>query len=185
MHYMHYTHYIQYLPICAASLACAGCVTVNPSNVHVSGILGSSTPPATESPAATPREPAYAHTLRKVIHQQDKVAKELERRDWSELVDESGDWVEYTRSLIGYADTSHDPTRFRQHANKLLAATQAVRRAARQRDARACERALEACDPPLDQLCRDFPLTVSPARQAPKRTGPAHRQSNQRPARVP
>ena len=185
MRYIRHLCIHQYLFVCTALLAYAGCVTVNPSNVHVSGILGSSAPPATASPAATPRESAYAHALKKVIHQQDKVAKELERRDWSELVDESGDWVEYTRSLIGYADTSHDPTRFRQHANKLLAATQAVRRAARQRDARACERALEACDPPLDQLCRDFPLTVSPARQAPRRTGPAQKQSNQQPPRVP
>jgi len=176
---------IQYPLICAALLACAGCVTVNPSNVHVSGILGSSNPPATASPSATPREPAYAHALRKVIRQQDKVAKELERRDWPELVDESGDWVAYSRSLIGYADTSHDPAKFRQRANALLAATQALRRAAGQRDARACKRALEACDPPLDQLCRDFPLVITPTRQAPRQTTPAHNQSNQRPARVP
>ena len=176
---------IRYPLVCAALLSCGGCVTVNPSNVHVSGILGSSSPPAPASPAAGVREPAYAHALKKVIHQQEKVAKELERRDWSELADESNDWIEYVRSLIGYADTSQNPAKFRQRANALLSATQALRRTAGQRDARACERALEACDPPLNQLCRDFPLVVTPARQAPRPTNPTHGPSNQQPARVP
>ena len=148
--------YIQYLPICVMLLTCVGCVTVNPSNVHISGILGSSPPRATASSAATSREPAYAPALRKVIHQQEKVAKELQRRDWPELLDESNDWVEYTRALIGYADTSNNPATFRRRADALLAATQTLRRAASHHDSRACQRALEACDRPLDQLCRDL-----------------------------
>lgn len=172
----------QYLTLCAVLLVCIGCVTVNPSNVHVSGILGSSSSPATAGPASSSREPAYAPALRKVIQQQDKVAKELQRRDWSELADESGDWVEYTRALIGYADTSHDPAKFRQRTDALLAATQALRRAAGRHDARACQRALEACDAPLDLLCRDFPLVIAPHRSSPRRTGP---QSDQRTAYVP
>jgi len=174
-----------YLLLCAAILACVGCVTVNPSNVHVSGSIGSSHPPGTAAPAASVREPAYAPALRKVIHQQEKVAKELQKRDWPELLDESNDWIKYTRALIGYADTSHDPVKFRQRADALLAATEAIRRAAGQHDGNACQRALNACDMPLNQLCRDFPLAITPHRQGSRQSAWTQSKSNQRPSRVP
>lgn len=176
-------HY-PYIMIIMSSLSLfigVGCVTVNPSNVHVSGFISSPTPPAPTSPSASAREPAYAPALRKVIGQQEKVAKELQRRDWEELVDESNDWVKYSRALIGYADTSHNPPQFRRRADALLAATEAVRRAAARHDARACQRALDACNVPLDQLCREFPMVIDSGRPAPRQTARADRKS----ARIP
>jgi len=173
---------IQYLSVYAILLVCVGCVTVNPSNVHVSGSIGSSSPRAMATPVVSLHEPAYAPTLRKVIHQQEKVAKELQRRDWPELLDESNDWVEYSRALIGYADTSHNPVKFRQRVDALLAATEALRRTVGQHDIRTCQRALDACNAPLDQLCRDFPLVIVPDRSAaPRRTAPTYKKSSRVP----
>ena len=116
------------LPVSA--LALSGCVMVNPSNVSVTGFGSQSS--SSKAPA-TPRT-AYADALEKVIGQQEKVAHELGKRDWEELDEEANDWVEYTRTLLGYADTSHDPQLFRQYGDELLAATREVQRAAGQRD---------------------------------------------------
>ena len=60
---------------------------------------------------------------------------------------------------IGTWMKKHDPELFRLYCRQLLSEAQALRRAARSRDARGCQRAIDACDPALDKLSRTFPLT--------------------------
>jgi hypothetical protein len=155
--------------------ALAGCVTVNPSNVSVSGInVGRSNPGPPETP--------YASALRDVIEQQGAVRAEIDAGDWDDAADEISDWIQYTRTLQGYADTSHDPVRFRAYGQELLTAIDRVQQAAARRDARAAQTALRACDPILDKFARDFPLTAPNGQRS---TPPPQPQKQQTPARVP
>ena len=151
-------------------VACTGCVMVETPDVRV-GVIGSPHPRSDEPPQPTA---SYGAALHRVIRQQDRVTRELNKRDWDELIDEAGDWVEYVRVLNGYASSSHDPERFRRHCDRLLRATQAVRSAAQDRDANRCRRAIDACDPILDQFTRAFPLAGPPPRDAADK--PAHPQ---------
>lgn len=153
-----------------AVAAVAGCVMVETPDVRV-GVVGS--PPAREPAPAEPTPP-HAEMLGKVIRQQDEVAKELAATNWDEVVDEAGDWVEYARALSGYAGSSPDPPRFRALCDEMLHATQAVRRAATDRDARRCARAIDACDPILDELARRFPMTGPSPAATETKTAPSH-----------
>ena len=168
---------LRWMWMLAVAMSGTGCVLVETPSVRV-GVVGSPEPRA-DAPAS-PTAP-YARALQSVVRQQDEVAEQLRDRDWEDLMDEADDWVERVRELSGYAETSHNPARFRRQCDKLLAATEAVRRAARSRDPQACRRAIDACDPLLDQLVRDFPLTGSPRPQptaaAPPRPSPAVAQS--------
>jgi len=146
-------------------LGMSGCVVVHPTNVSLTGI-GS---PASRHPDEPVTETPYADALRKVERQQHRVAHELEKGDWKELADEAGDWLEYTRELLGYANSSHDPARFRKYTTQLLAHVRRFRSAAYERNAEACRRALAACDPILDDFFRDFPLTTDRRRLRPAR----------------
>ena len=150
----------------AAALVCAGCVVVNPSNVNVSGFSsgrGDSGPPATP----------YAAALRDVTRQQEAVRTEINDRDWIEAGEEIDDWVQYTRKLIGYAETSRDPARFRAYGNELLAAIERLRQAVQRQEPRGSLEALRACDPILNRFSRDFPLTASAGPPPPDRKPPA------------
>ena len=149
-----------FLAIVITAIPLAGCVVVNPSNVSVGG-FGSPSPRKIHEPEM---ETAYADALRKVARQQNRVASELQHRDWEELADESGDWVKYVRELSGYAGRSHDPALFRQYSDALLAATEDARIATARRDPQACQSAIRRCDPILDRFFRDFPLSIEPAR---------------------
>jgi hypothetical protein len=133
-------------------LASAGCVIVNPHEVSVSA---SPVPVYVGSPKPYDRQDDYHSRIKHVLRQQAKVAKELEKRKWKEVVDEAGDWAEYTRTLNGYSELSRDPKRFRQCCGQLLTEIEQLRSAALQHNSAACERALRACDPLLDQLSRD------------------------------
>jgi len=146
------------LVICGVLVILSGCVSVDTPDVRV-GVLAPLPRRSGDSPQPTTR---YADALKRVIRQQDKVTKELDKGDWEELQDEAGDWVEYVRTLSGYADTSHDPEQFRSYCDQLLTATQSLRRSARTRDRVRCQRAINACDPILDQFARTFPLTSPP-----------------------
>ncbi len=152
-----------------SALICAGCVVVNPSNVSVSAFDSG----PSNAPPATP----YASALQTVTKQQSAVRAEVDAQDWAEANDEIDDWVTDTRKLMGYADTSHDPGRFRAYGNELLTAIERLRQAVARHDARASRTALSACDPVLNKFSRDFPLT-EPAGQPP----PA---SSHPPARTP
>lgn len=162
--------------VCAASLN--GCLSVRTPNVHVE-VLHPSSLKDHDQPSR-PRT-TYADALDRVVEQQHTVLKELEKRDWDELVDESYDWVQYVRTLSGLADTSHDPAEFSRQCDDLLRATEAVVRAARSRDAVRCQQAIDACDPVIDRFCRTFPRTPT---GNPPPTPPPAEPSDDRP-RVP
>ncbi|HSW47206.1 MAG TPA: hypothetical protein VLM89_16705 [Phycisphaerae bacterium] len=131
-----------------------GCLAVNPSNVNVNvGGFGS---PRRDTPPRTP----YASALRDAIEQQGAVRVQLNDGDWADAADEVNDWLQYTRTLLGHAETSHDPAKFRAYGNELLAAIERLRQAIARHDMRASQDALRACDPILDKLSRDFPLTA-------------------------
>lgn len=156
----------------------SGCVMVNPGDVRVGG------PAPIEVGSPKPSEPktAYGPMLQKVIAQQDKVLKQLRRGNWSQVVDEAGDWTEYVRTLNGYAGTSHDPARFHAYCEQLLVHTQTARDAGVRNDAIRCEQAIRACDPILNQFSRDFPISAV----APPVARPAQPASSRPPApRVP
>jgi hypothetical protein len=147
-----------------------GCVMVNPSNVHMGGVMASPSPSEPGSASPSLRETAYASALKRVAHQEEKVVKQLQERDWEDLLRECGTWMEDARKLVGYADTSQDPPKFRQYGNELLVAIEGVRTAAQAHDATGCQAAIRRCDPVLNEFSRDFPLTVLPARSAPARS---------------
>jgi hypothetical protein len=98
-----------------------------------------------------------------VLRQQYKVIEALEQRDWEDVSDETGDWTEYVRVMSGYADTTHDRKLFREYCDQLLIQFKHIRSAAIVRDARRCSEAIRACDPILDNLSREFPVTVAAA----------------------
>lgn len=137
----------------AAVFACSGCVVVNPSNVSVGGF---STRRGDPGPPETP----YASALRDVIEQQAAVRTEINDRDWVEAGEEIDDWAQLVRKLVGYADTSRDPIRFRAYGNELLGAIERLRLAVGRQDAQAAVNALNACDPILNKFSRDFPLVA-------------------------
>lgn len=153
-----------------AAVVAAGCVMVNPSNVHMGGVMASPSPSEPGSASSSLRDTAYASPLKRVIHQEEKVVKQLQERDWEDLLKESSTWMEDTRKLIGYAGTSQDPPRFRQYGNELLVAIEGVRTAAQAHDANGCQQAILRCDPILNQFSRDFPLSVVVARPIPARS---------------
>ena len=165
----------------------AGCVMVNPSNVHMGGVMASPSPSDPGSASSSLRETAYASSLKRVIHQEEKVVKKLQERDWEDLLKESSTWMEDTRKLLGYADTSQDPARFRQYGNELLVAMEGVRTTAQAHDASGCQLAIRRCDPILDRFSRDFPLSVVPSRPVPARSDAPARatQPTNRDVRVP
>jgi hypothetical protein len=152
---------LRWLWMLVVGIVGTGCVLVETPSVRV-GVVGS---PESRHDESAPPEAPYAKALKAVVRQQDEVAEQLRDRDWGDLEDEAEEWVERVRELSGYAAMSHDPPRFRRDCDKLLAATEAVRRAARSRDPQACRRAIDACDPILDQFVRDFPATGSPKPQ--------------------
>jgi len=141
------------------AMVLAGCVVVNPSNVSVSGF--------NSARGDSPPEAPYASSLQKVIREQQKVASAVAESDWEKVTDKANDWMRYTRTLLGYANTSHDPVRFRGYCSDLLKAIEAIHAAAARQDARTCQQALRSCDPILDRFARDFPLTQPTARSAP------------------
>ncbi len=151
---MAHSHTFIRLLVAETLLACTGCVVVNPSNVRVSGFNSDR---ADSGPPATP----YASTLQSVIEQQSAVRTELDARDWVEAGEEIDDWVTDTRKLMGYADTTHDPRLFRAYCNELLAAFEPLHRAVARQDPVAARERLEACNPILNKLSRDFPLTAT------------------------
>jgi hypothetical protein len=159
----------------AAGVAFAGCVVVNPSNVSVSGFNSGR---SDAGPPATP----YASALRDVIDQQAAVRTEINDRDWVEANEEIDDWVQDTRKLIGYADTSRDPARFRAYGNELLAGIERLRTAVNRQDGRAAMDALNACDPILDKYSRDFPLVASSTPKPATTNQPQPNRSSKAPA---
>jgi hypothetical protein len=136
-------------------LPAAGCVIVNPGEVQFSA---SPSPIQIVTPSRSDGETPYAGQLKRAIRQQDTVRKELDKRDWEELMDETSDWMEYVRVLNGYAETTSNPRPFRDCCSRLLSRMESLHAAALRRDAQACETALRGCDPLLDQLSRDYPL---------------------------
>lgn len=150
----------------AAAFACSGCVVVNPSNVSVSGFNTRRSDPG---PPATP----YASALRDVIKQQTAVRTEINDRDWVEAGEEIDDWAQLARKLVGYADTSRDPARFRAYGNELLGAIERLRLAVGRQDAQTATNALNACDPILNKFSRDFPL-VAPTEPPQPKGGQQH-----------
>ena len=86
-------------------LATTGCLIFNPSEVS---LTASPMPVVVTTPEPSEPQMPYGPPLTRVIRQQDKVLEALDECDWSDVIDEAGDWTEYVRVLSGYADTSHD-----------------------------------------------------------------------------
>jgi len=133
-------------------LPLAGCVIVHPHDVHVDA---SPVPVFVGSPEPSDPHERYHSQIHRVLRQQAKVAKEIEKQKWKDVVEETGDWTEYTRTLNEYAEQSHDPKRFRQCCGQLLTQLEQLRSAALRHNRSECEHILRACDPLLDQLSRD------------------------------
>jgi hypothetical protein len=172
----------RFTPLCLVAVLYggAGCVMVNPGEMHV----GSPVPGTVRTPKPTP-EPmtAYGPKLQRVIEQQDKVLKELRKGHFSKAADLAGEWMEDVRVLNGYAGASHDPARFQAYCGQLLARTQTVRDAAVRNDSVRCEEAIRSCDPVLNDFTRDFPMSaIAPPAAAPR---PPKAASSPPPPRVP
>lgn len=151
-------------------LLSTGCLIVNPSDVSVTA---SPVPLVVASPEPSEPQMPYGPALSRVIRQQDKVTGALVESDWEDLIDEAGDWTRYVRQLSGYADTTHERALFRKHCDRLLAQINQVRDAAIRRDTARCQAAIRDCNPILDELSREFPVTRSAAaaRRAERRSG--------------
>lgn len=136
------------------------CVSVDTPDTNVKVGLTSVNLPGSEpnDEAAAP----YARSLRRVTRQQAEVAEQFAKRDWTELTEESSDLVSYARELSGYAATTHDPAMFRACCEQIVRNGEALRQAALRHDAAAANQALAACDPPINQLAQNFPLTWAP-----------------------
>jgi hypothetical protein len=152
-------------------MASVGCVIVHPQEVHVAA---SPMPVYVDSPERVPYDPveAYQYNVHRVIRQPGNVAKELEKQEWDDVVDEASDWMKYTRELDTYAPMSRDPKRFQNCCSQLLTHMERLRSAAFRHDRVACERALHACEPLLDQLGRIPPAPPQPAPTTPSPTAP-------------
>jgi hypothetical protein len=145
-------------------ISIGGCVSVDTPDTKVKVGLTSVRLPdsAREDSNATP----YAKPLQRVSRQQAKVGRQLAKQDWEDVIEESSDLMADVRTLSGYAATSHDPGTFRACCQELLQHAQAVREAALVRNAASAERALAACNQPLNHMMQIFPLTRAPAGQA-------------------
>lgn len=159
------------------SVGAAGCVMINPSDVNLGAVMASPSPSDPGSASSSTRETPYASALKRVIHQEEKVVKQLQERDWEDLLEACSSWMADTRKLVGYADTSQDPQRFRQYGNELLVAIEGVRTAAQAHDAASCQAAIRRCDPLLDRFVRDFPLSAVRDRPASPRSDSAWRET--------
>jgi len=158
------------LMIISVFVVAGGCVIVNPADVQISASPAPFTIKHDDSKHYTP----YGRALERVIRQQDKVIKELNKGKWEHVVDETGDWTEQVRALNGHAGHSSDPPKFRRYCEQLLGHTQAARNAAMRADAAGCDRAIRACDPILNQFSRDYPVVYerSPATPPPNAPPP-------------
>jgi hypothetical protein len=160
------------------SISC-GCVVVNPKgDVKMSALPESF---AFWKHSSSSGKMPYASTLRRVVDQQDKVVKKLQRQDWTGLVNETNTWTDDIRTLSGYANTTPDPNRFRIYCDQLLAQTQAIRDGALHQDPIACNNAVRGCDPVLNRMASDFPtegpvMVASPASPAPPPGSPTRSQ---------
>jgi hypothetical protein len=140
-----------------------GCVSVDTPDTNVKVGITSLNLPGSEK---DPNTAAYAKPMKKVTAQQAEVSEQFAKRDWEELAKESSDWVAYTRDLAGYANSSHNPPLFRSCCDQLAVHAQGIRDAAMRHDEAGVQRALAACDQPLDQLVQHFPLTRGPGQAA-------------------
>jgi hypothetical protein len=147
-----------------AVISLAGCVSVDTPDTNVKvGITSVRLPDShREDSNATP----YAKPLQRVSNQQAKVGRQLAKQDWEDVIEESSDLMADVRTLSGYAATSHDPATFRACCQEMLQHAQAVREAALVRNAASAERALAACNHPLNRMMQTFPLAQAPAGQA-------------------
>ena len=151
-------------------LAITGCLIVNPAEVS---LTASPMPLIVTSPKASEPQTPYGPALTRVIRQQEKLIEAVDDLDWSDVIDEAGDWTRYVRVLSGYADTTHDRALFRECCDQLLLGIRQVRDAGIRRDSIRCQAAIRGCDPVLDKLGREFPVTRSAAaaHQAERRSG--------------
>ena len=108
-----------------------GCLNVRAPDVQVYAPSGGERPEA----SPTERYTAYGRELDKVLAQQSKVESELKKPDWEELSEELGDWAKHVRRLNGRAGSSKNPARMREYCGALLREIDAMRKAARARDA--------------------------------------------------
>lgn len=162
-------------------LSGTGCVSVTTPSTSVKvGITDLSIPGGHErDPNAAP----YARALRKVSEQQTKVGRQLGEHDWEDLVKRSSEWMDRVRELAGYAGTSSNPALFRSCCQQLQEQVQTLEQAAMMRDMDRSQRAFAACNPPLNTLTQNFPLTrqtavASPAPQQPAAPAPAPRSTH-------
>mgnify|MGYP000361040753 CR=1 FL=1 len=96
--------------------AIAGCVSVDTGQTRVDvGVPRALYAVDVRADVPASEGPAYARALRKAGDYQAKVAENLAEGDRDDLVRRSAEWVQRIRELSGYAETSHDPARFRQY----------------------------------------------------------------------
>lgn len=137
----------------AGLLVSSGCVIVNPSDVHMAA---SPSPIVIGHPRPSEGLTSYSGAVQRTVRQQAKVVKELQDRDWNDLVDETGDWMEDIHMLSTYAEQTNSPDRFRACCDALLTHAQALRSSAMRADANGCEQAIRRSDPYITALSRDF-----------------------------
>jgi hypothetical protein len=168
---------------------CPGCVSVDTPDAKVQvGITSVNVPHSPPDPDAAP----YAHSLKKVSERQGKVARQISKRDWEDVVKRSSEWIDDIRELSAYAPSTHDPRRFQACCDQLLASVQTLRQSAMRQDAPRIQQSFDACDPPLTALIRNFPMTrtgqaavASPCPAPAPQPQPANRGAANPAARVP
>lgn len=135
-------------------LALGGCLNVDTRIPDVQ----INTPSGYSGGSSNERRTPYGKELEKVLGQEKDVAKELKKRNWDDLADELNDWVNYTRKLMGKADTSRNPARMKDYCKQLLAEMETMQRAGRAHDAKAVQAGLDRVNPWLNRLSAEFPL---------------------------
>ena len=105
----------------------------------------------------------YGPDLERVVKQEEKVVKRLQKQDWKGLLEDTTTWTQQVRTLAGYSHTTYDPARFRTYCDQLLVQTQSIRDAALHQDPVACNTAILGCDPVLNRLSSEFPPDASMA----------------------
>jgi hypothetical protein len=113
---------------------------------------------------------SYGRQLEDVLEQQSTVAEEFGKRDYEELLEELGDWRTAVRNLSSVAHTSENPEKMRRYTDRLLSLIGEMQSSARSRAPQGVQAALDAADPILDKLSRDFRIVEERnSRAQPKR----------------
>ncbi len=144
-----------FIPVAGAFLGIlilSGCVNVDTPDVRVD-VSRSSSPPDGGAWST------HGEALHDVDKQRYVIIEEVNKRDWEEAQDETGDWIEDIQELRSYAATSRDPGTFEAYCDEFYAIALNIRQAVDLRDAVSVRENVRAAEVVLNRFDRDFPRT--------------------------